>query len=405
MHSQFYFSLLVRTVSRVLIDHSHNFPQCLFCKIQMRQIDRCKQLIDFSLYSPDISFFVIGFKKQVSQQFLIFLFKACQAEAQFHQLRRFPRCQFLLDLVYGGCFQSRRIFIEEMIGNSNICKLTTRNSNRIMTNNNSTVTHSFDSSPESALHYDEFLGPMFFEPYAIEVADRINPSSVSVALEIAAGTGRVTRHIRKRISASAKLIASDISETMLTVAKEKLTDPGIDWQKIDAQQLPFSDNSIDLVVCCFGYMFVPDKPKAFAEAYRVLRPGGMFLITTWDKLENNAASYTSRSQAMKYFEGPMPETFNLATSMHDEVAIRKMLTDAAFARVSVEKVRKNSVCPTAQEAAAGLVQSGQIFQEIKKRNPAWIEEIKAEVEKILAEKFGAAPMIAPMSALVSQAWK
>lgn len=137
-----------------------------------------------------------------------------------------------------------------------------------------------DSPGEGAFQYDHFLGPLFFEPYAIEVAKRIDPSLVSIVLEIAAGTGRVTRHIRERIPTSAKLIASDISEEMLAEAKRKLSHLDIDWQMIDAQQLPFKDNSLDLVVCCFGYMFVPDRPKAFAEAYRVLRPGGMFLITT-----------------------------------------------------------------------------------------------------------------------------
>ena len=70
-----------------------------------------------------------------------------------------------------------------------------------------------DGIPEnSAAHYDQFYGPLYFEPYAIEVAKRINPTSVSITLEIAAGTGRVTRHIRERLPASAKLIASDIDE-------------------------------------------------------------------------------------------------------------------------------------------------------------------------------------------------
>jgi ubiquinone/menaquinone biosynthesis C-methylase UbiE len=272
-------------------------------------------------------------------------------------------------------------------------------------NNTSNETPPLNPARESAIRYDEFLGPMFFEPYAIEVAARIHPSSISLALEIAAGTGRVTRHLRKRIPASSKLIASDISEDMLTVAKEKLGDLEIDWQNIDAQQLPFSDNSIDLVVCCFGYMFVPDKPKAFAEAYRVLKPGGMLLFTTWDKLENNAASYISRSTAKKYFEGALPESYNLATSMSEEAIVRPLLEDAGFSKMSIEKVQKNSVCATAKEAAAGLVQSGAVFEDIKKRNPAWIDEIIIIVEKELSEKFGVAPMIAPISAVISQAWK
>jgi ubiquinone/menaquinone biosynthesis C-methylase UbiE len=256
-----------------------------------------------------------------------------------------------------------------------------------------------------ATHYDQFFGPLFFEPYAIEVAKRIDPIPVSIALEIAAGTGRVTRHLRERIPASAKLIASDISEDMLGEAKKKLNHLDIDWQNIDAQQLPFSDNSIDLVVCCFGYMFVPDKPKAFAEAYRVLRPAGVLLITTWDKLEHNTVSHTSRSIAEKYLKGPLPGSYDIAVSMSDEVVIRPLLEDAGFSRIFIEKVKQFSVCPTAKEAATGLVEGGFIFKEIRQHNPEWIDEIKIELEKELSEKFGEAPMIAPMSAIISQAWK
>jgi ubiquinone/menaquinone biosynthesis C-methylase UbiE len=272
-------------------------------------------------------------------------------------------------------------------------------------NDTSAKVPSNEFSGEIAIHYDQFLGPLFFEPYAIEVAKRIDPSSVSIALEIAAGTGRVTRHIRDRIQASAKLIASDVSEDMLSEAKKKLSHLDIDWQYIDAQQLPFSDNSIDLVVCCFGYMFVPDKPKAFAEVYRVLKPGGMFLFTTWDELKHNAASYTSRTIAKKYLEEPLPESYNIATSMSDETVNRNLLQGAGFTKITIEKVKQFSVSPTAKEATFGLVEGGLIYKEIKKRNPVWIDEIKIKVEKELAEKFGAAPMIAPMSAVISQAWK
>ena len=266
-------------------------------------------------------------------------------------------------------------------------------------------TLSDDIPGQTATHYDQFFGPLYFEPYAIEVAKRIDPAGVAVALEIAAGTGRVTRHIRERILPSAKLIASDISAEMLAVAKKKLGHLDINWQTIDAQQLPFSDNCIDLVICCFGYMFVPDKPTAFAEAYRVLRPGGHFLFTTWDKLENNPASYTSRCIAKQYLEDPLPASYDLATYMSDERGIRSLLQNAGFSKLSVEKVKLPSVSPTAKEAALGFVQGGSVYDEVRKSKPGSIEEIKTRLEKELAGQFGDAPMIAPISALISQAWK
>jgi ubiquinone/menaquinone biosynthesis C-methylase UbiE len=272
-------------------------------------------------------------------------------------------------------------------------------------NDNSNKVPSIDSSKDGAFHYDDFLGPLFFEPYAIEVAKRIDPAPVSIALEIAAGTGRVTRHIRERIAFSSKLIASDISVEMLAEAKKKLSHLDIDWQNIDAQQLPFTDNSIDLVVCCFGYMFVPDRPKAFAEAYRVLRPGGVILFTTWDKLEHNATSYASLSIAEEYLKGSLPESYDIAVSMSEEAVIKPLLEEAGFSKISIEKVQQFAVCSTAKKAATGFVEGGFIFKEIRQHNPELIDEIKIKLEQVLSEKFGAAPMIAPMSAVICQAVK
>ena len=96
-----------------------------------------------------------------------------------------------------------------------------------------TVVPSVDDQGDSASHYDQFFGPLFFEPYALEVVKRIDPDFISTALEIAAGTGRVTHHIREHIPTSAKLIASDISEEMLGEAKKKLNHLAIEWPELE----------------------------------------------------------------------------------------------------------------------------------------------------------------------------
>jgi hypothetical protein len=109
--------------------------------------------------------------------------------------------------------------------------------------------------------------------------------------------------------------------------------------------------------------------------------------------------------AEKYLKAPLAESYNLAVSMSEEDVIRPLLEEAGFSKIFIEKVAQFSVCPTAREAATGLVDGGFVFKEIRQRNPEWIDEIKIELEKELSEKFGAAPMIAPMSAVISQAWK
>ena len=253
-------------------------------------------------------------------------------------------------------------------------------------------------------HYDKYQGPVFFEPYALEVASRVDPNAVQVAIELACGTGRVTRHLRKALAPAARLIATDLSPDMLTVAQQKLKDQPIEWQVADAEQLPFEDNSADLIVCCFGYMFVPDKVKAFSEAYRVLRNDGELLFTTWDKLESNGASFIQRSIVQQYL-GELPESYKTAFTMNNDGDIDNQLQQAGFTEIKIERVDKIAFSASAKEVAEGLMQGGSMYNEIVKRNPDWAPKIKIEIEEQLTKKFGAAPMKSPMRAVLTIAKK
>src|SRR4051794_14861952 len=111
--------------------------------------------------------------------------------------------------------------------------------------------------------YDRYLGPMFFQPYAEDIAARLNVGPNSSVLELACGTGIVTRVLRDRLPATARLIATDLNEGMMQIAAEKFTQSNVvEWKQADATRLPFDDGSFDTVVCQFGLMFFPDKPLA-----------------------------------------------------------------------------------------------------------------------------------------------
>jgi len=154
--------------------------------------------------------------------------------------------------------------------------------------------------------YERYLGPYLYEPYAIYTKGRIK-GSPQIVLKMAAGTGRVTRHIAEKIGGEAKLIATDINPNMLDIARKEVDATNIEYLVADSQDLPFSDNSFDCVICQFGFMFLPDKQKGFNEAWRVLKPGGQFLFVTWDKSENNITHYIGQQTVIHYLkEDPPP---------------------------------------------------------------------------------------------------
>jgi SAM-dependent methyltransferase len=133
--------------------------------------------------------------------------------------------------------------------------------------------------------YDRCLGGPLFEPFAAELADRAAGLRPRRVLEIAAGTGVVTRRLRAALPEAA-IVATDLNPGMVTAGAERV--PGVDWRQADAVDLGIPDASVDLVVCSFGVMFFPDRGAAFAEAARVLAPGGTLLFSSWDVLERSA---------------------------------------------------------------------------------------------------------------------
>jgi ubiquinone/menaquinone biosynthesis C-methylase UbiE len=101
----------------------------------------------------------------------------------------------------------------------------------------------------------------------------------SSILELACGTGIVTRVLRSHLPASVKLTATDLNEAMFQNAMSKFAkDENVRWLQADACSLPFPDSIFDAVVCQFGIMFVSDKALAAREAHRVLKPGRLLSI-------------------------------------------------------------------------------------------------------------------------------
>ncbi|MEP7232806.1 MAG: methyltransferase domain-containing protein [Ginsengibacter sp.] len=255
-------------------------------------------------------------------------------------------------------------------------------------------------------NYDQYMGPLFFEQYAQDLAARIDKGKVQQALEIACGTGRVTTHLRNALPAAATLIATDLNPGMLEVAKQKTAIENIQYQVADAQELSFADDSFDVVVCQFGFMFVPDKPKAFSEAYRVLRPGGMLLFNTWDAIEHNPLSKTVTDVVSAFFPGTGAANFyTIPFSMHDREAIMQWLQEAGFSTIHIEQVTKQPTSAHASDGARGLILGTPVFHAINEIDTTAPEKVIALATEKIAALYGDNPSTSEMNAWVAEAWK
>lgn len=243
--------------------------------------------------------------------------------------------------------------------------------------------------------YDHYLGPLLFAPYAADLAARAAALGPKRILETAAGTGIVTAALAAALP-EAEITATDLNQAMLDVAANALA--GIDFRQADAQALPFADAAFDLVVSQFGAMFFPDRIAAYAEARRVLRPGGAFLFNAWDRLERNPVTAAVGDALAAHFPDDPPNFYaRIPFGYHDPARIEADLRAAGFTGIAIETVALSSRVD-ARAAATGLCQGTPLRAEIEARGD--LAEATAAAMAALAPFDG---QDAPMSALVATA--
>jgi SAM-dependent methyltransferase len=250
--------------------------------------------------------------------------------------------------------------------------------------------------------YDRHLGPCLFAPYAADLARRLKALAPARVLETAAGTGIVTRAIAEALPAAA-IVATDLNQDMLDHAATKSGASNVTWRQADAQALPFADGAFDAVACQFGAMFFPDQPRAFAEARRVLRAGGRFVFSVWDRIEDNELGHLVTEALAARFPDDPPRFLPRTPYGHfDRDVYRRALGDAGFGDVEVETV---TLCgrATARDAAIGFCQGSPLAAEIEARAPGALAATTDEVAAAIAARLGAGVVDSKMQAFVFNA--
>jgi len=261
------------------------------------------------------------------------------------------------------------------------------------------ISANFDGSmPE---YYDSIMGPAQFDVFGVDLARRLPEKPPGDVLEVACGTGVVTRRLRERLDRGVRLVATDLSDAMLQYARGKVAGR-IEWQKADAAALPFPDASFGALVCAFGVMFVPDKKAVFREARRVLRPGGVLLFNVWDGLDANPQSRATNDVIETMFPDDPEMRFRGPFEFNDRALLGSLLTGARFGEARMEPVRLDVRAASAREYATGQLKGtprGALFAQ----RGVSIDRVIDNAAAALAALGGEAPFRCTAQALVVEA--
>ncbi len=242
--------------------------------------------------------------------------------------------------------------------------------------------------------YEEYLVPLIFEPYAGDLANRLASRKLvhrlTRVLEIAAGTGVVTRHLASVLPEDVSIVATDLNQPMLDTAAAIGTRRPVEWRAADAMQLPFEEGAFDAVVCQFGVMFFPDKAKAFSEARRVLRPGGVLLFNVWDRIEDNEFA-DAVTTALESLFPKDPPRFLARTphGYHDVALVGRDLQGGGFGsppRVDTVAARSRAASP--RIPALAYCQGTPLRSEIEARDKSRLAEATDLAAAAVARRFG-----------------
>jgi ubiquinone/menaquinone biosynthesis C-methylase UbiE len=192
-----------------------------------------------------------------------------------------------------------------------------------------------DLGGSAAENYERHSVPRFGLMWARDLVDVVAPASGEWALDVACGTGAVTRLVAKHVAPSGRVIGLDVDAAMLAVGRTVVLHPNVVWLNAEASRLPFERGAFDLVFCQQGLQFFSDRLQALREMRRVLRSGGRLGISCWRSAEDSppyAAIQRALERRLGRERGALPRF-----ALGDGVQLRTLIEDAGFREVHIHR--------------------------------------------------------------------
>ena len=241
------------------------------------------------------------------------------------------------------------------------------------------------SAPEL---YERYLVPAITSLWAADLLERVRPKPGDAVIDIACGTGVVTRLAATRM-AKGRLVGLDFNAGMLAVART-IPNEGvpIEWIEGSALSLPFGDRSFDLVLCQLGLQFFPDRPLALREMYRVLAKSGRVALSVYSAIERTPIA-NAFARALDQSLGPDASKIKRAEHIFREAdQVRILLANEGFVQFEIKTVTQQITFPSVLDYVRFQLTATPMAGLLSDRNQVERESIIKEVASITQSLLG-----------------
>lgn len=241
------------------------------------------------------------------------------------------------------------------------------------------------SSQDTSKTYQQHLVPAIFASASEILLHYAAPRPGDRLLDVACGTGIVTRQAAMMLGGKGRVAGLDIDPSMLQVAVSltQPTSPLIEWRQGSAEALPYEDSSFDLVFCQHGLQFIEDKRAAAGEMRRVLAPDGRVAINVHQSLDRNSVYQFFNDSLTKHFGSPV---LARSFSFGDPDALYTLLDEAGFRDIEIVEAVHNATFPSIEVFAhVSLLGSGHPLLELATLDSAGRAQLLDNVERDLSD--------------------
>jgi ubiquinone/menaquinone biosynthesis C-methylase UbiE len=258
--------------------------------------------------------------------------------------------------------------------------------------------------------YEYYLGPSLFEPWARVLVERASPRPGERVVDLACGTGIVTRMVAPLVGDSGSVTGVDLSPDMLDVARTHPAHANLDieWRQGNASELDLPSESADLVLCQQGVQFFPDRDAAAREIHRVLADGGRVVVAVWQSLERHEVFKALFTAEARHLGLPVAQ---IATpcAFPERTKLQKLFENAGFTDVKVEQVTRDVRFPAVDEWLELTVRAGAaVIPELAQDGEAFsalLRSVQAEAGDVIDSHRDGDAIVFPMHSNIAVARK